>query len=135
MGPGRDMPLPETLADIAEVIGRENALRLSEGLPSTGRRPWRKMLYVPRALRDDHPLVELVGRKAAHALSATHTNMIIEVPVCQEIQRAYRDHVIAYLREQGLSLSEISRLVGASPGVVASAPEASASGSVQNDRE
>lgn len=120
MGPGRDMPLPDTLEDVAEVIGRENALRLSEGLPSTGQRPWRKMLYVPRRMRSDHPVMQLIGKDAAEALSQSHTNMIIEIPVCQEIQRAYRDHVIAYLRQQGLSRTDVARLAGVSIGLVVS---------------
>ena len=112
MGPGGDLELPETLADIAEVIGRENALRLAEGLPNNARRPWQKFLYVPQAMRPDHPLVGLIGWDAAQALSHSHANMIIEVPVCQAIQRAYRDHIIAYLVEQGLPIDHVAAMMG-----------------------
>ncbi len=112
MGAGRHLPLPETLEDIAEVIGRELALRLSEALPTAGARAWRKMVYVPQVMRPDHPLVQILGPEAAERLRRSHTNMILEVPVCANIRRAYRKHVIRQLRGEGYSAATIARMVG-----------------------
>lgn len=108
MGPGAHLPLPDTLEDIAEVIGREHALRLSEGLPSTGSRPWRKMVYVPQSMKPGHPLVRLLGAEKAKALQQTHTNIILEVPVCADILRAYKAHVIRTLARNGMPASEVA---------------------------
>lgn len=130
MGPGRDMPLPETLEDIAEVIGREHALRLAEGLPTTGNRPWRKMVYVPQNMKPDHPIVRLLGAEKAAALQRSHTNMILEVPVCADILRAYRAHVIRALSGEGMPDREVAAQAGVDIAtvrdVLANAPEAAA---------
>ena len=44
MGAGLAIPLPDTLQDIADTIGREAAVKLSEGLlrQRTGSRSWRR---------------------------------------------------------------------------------------------
>ena len=110
MGPGRRIRLPETLRDIAEVIGREAAVRLAEGMrpiteegkpASTGSRPRRLMIYVPRRLTPDHPLVGLLGWTIALKLQRSHTNLIIEIPLCADLMRAYRDHCIAEMARGG----------------------------------
>lgn len=104
MGPGRRIRLPDALRDIAEVIGREAAVRLAEGMrpinddgrpAATGSRPRRRMIYVPRRLMPDHPLVGLLGWQTALKLQRTHTNMILEIPLCDDLMRGYRDHCIA----------------------------------------
>lgn len=118
MGAGRNIRLPETLRDIAEVIGREAAVRLAErsrpitdaGTPAaTGSRPRRRVIYVPRRLTPDHPLVDLLGWHTALKLQRTHTNMIIEIPLCAELLRAYRDHCIAEMARCGETVGEVAR--------------------------
>lgn len=120
MGPGRRIRLPETLRDIAEVIGREAAVRLAEGMrpieddgapASTGARPWRKMIYVPRRLTPEHPLVGLLGWQTALKLQRSHTNMILEIPFCADLVRAYRDHIIAEMARGGFAEAEIASWV------------------------
>ncbi|AZB63877.1 hypothetical protein EBL87_09060 [Cereibacter sphaeroides] len=127
MGPGAHLPLPDTLQDVAEVIGREAALRLAEGLPQCGSRSWRRMVYVPQKMKEGHPLVRLIGRERAEELRRSHTNMILEVPVCVEIRAAYREHVIRRLKAAEMPEQEIARMVGvdvaAVRAVAAAAPE------------
>lgn len=111
MAEGQCMPLPQTLDDIADVIGREGALMLAEAYLSrqTGNRSWRAQIYIPqRALDDAHPLVQILGRQRAEQLQETHTNMIIEIPRCAEIQRAYRDHVATVMLQAGQTPEEIA---------------------------
>ncbi|WP_420023751.1 hypothetical protein ACN9JG_06225 [Cereibacter azotoformans] len=139
MGPGRHLPLPETLQDVAEVIGREGALRLSEGLPQCGSRSWRRMVYVPQKMKPDHPLVRLLGRERAEELRQSHTNMILEVPVCVEIRAAYREHIIARLKAAEMPDQQIAQMVGVDVSTVrlvaAPAPEEGGRLAAQSGRE
>lgn len=109
MGPGRNLPLPSTLQDIAETIGREAAVRLSEGLlrQRTGARSWRRQIYIPQRLADDHPTVLILGRALAEELQETHVNCILEIPRCAGIQAAYREHVARQMLEAGETPDEL----------------------------
>jgi hypothetical protein len=65
--------LPESVQEIADVIGREQALRLIEGLPkyrsgSPGKQCTKVMLYVPKRLKPGHLLIELIGQEGAERL-------------------------------------------------------------------
>lgn len=130
MGAGRRIRLPATLEDIAEEIGREMAVRLAEALRpvdstgqpvSTGARPWRRMIYVPRRMGPDHPLVRILGWEIANRLQRSHTNMILEVPFCAELDRAYRAQVIGRLHADGYEVAEIADWVQMHPRSVAAA--------------
>lgn len=101
---GKQMPLPETLEDIADSIGREPALMLAEAMlnRTTGNRSWRSQIYIPqRAMADAHQLVQILGRALAEQLQETHANLIVEVPRCAEIQAAYREHVARQMLADG----------------------------------
>ena len=103
------MPLPSTLQDIADTIGREAALRLSEGLlrQRTGARAWRRQIYIPQRLADDHPTVLILGRALAEELQETHVNCILEIPRCADIQAAYREHVARIMLAAGETPDEV----------------------------
>lgn len=127
-GAGADIPLPGTLEDIAEVIGRGLAVRLAEALrpvgedgrpEATGSRPWRRMIYVPRRMKPDHPLISILGWDAARALQRSHTSMILEVPYCIELERAYRRHVMRAMADAGHSVDHIAAWVSVHPRTVA----------------
>ncbi|KAE9627950.1 hypothetical protein [Parasedimentitalea maritima] len=109
---GRKVPLPETVAEIAEVIGRENAVRLVEGTRATGSRKWRRHLYVPGEMHEEHRITKMVGLEAAVRLSHSHTNCIIELPSCFALRKAYMaDHALR-LSDAGATLSEIASEMG-----------------------
>ena len=55
--------LPETLAEIAEVIGVEAALRIGQLKGGAD-------CYIPAGVTDDHWLTKLIGREAAQKLCA-----------------------------------------------------------------
>lgn len=106
---GKRIDLPQTLDEIAEVIGREGALKLAEGLlrQRTGSRP-RRQLYVPsRAMAPDHPLVAILGRPLAEALQERFANCIVEVPKMGELQLAYRRHVARQMLAAGEAEEDI----------------------------
>ncbi|UWQ47292.1 hypothetical protein [Leisingera aquaemixtae] len=109
---GRNVPLPDTVAEIAEVIGRGNAVRLVEGTRATGSRKWRRQLYVPGEMHDDHRIARMIGREAADLLSHSHASCIIELSSCHALRKAYMaDHALG-LWDAGASLTEISREMG-----------------------
>ncbi|MFY0309650.1 hypothetical protein ACFMBG_07105 [Leisingera sp. D0M16] len=109
---GRNVPLPETVAEIAEVIGRGNAVRLVEGTRAKGSRKWRRQLYVPGEMHVEHRIAKMIGREAADLLSHSHANCIIELPSCFALRKAYMaDHALL-LWDTGASLDEIAREMG-----------------------
>ncbi|TLP67104.1 hypothetical protein FEE96_07085 [Parasedimentitalea maritima] len=109
---GQNVPLPDTVAEIAEVIGRGNAVRLVEGTRATGKRKWRRQLYVPGDMHDEHRIAKMIGLEAAAQLSHSHANCIIELPSCFALRKAYMaDHALR-LADSGAVLSEIAREMG-----------------------
>lgn len=60
---GRFADLPDSVQELAQIIGRDRALALVANLPKTtdhrgGERP---MLYVPKRVTSDHPLVRALN--------------------------------------------------------------------------
>ena len=108
------MELPESVQEIADVIGREQALYLIGQLPQSGRRSWRVSLWVPKRLRPDHPLVSLVGWEDAQALSRALGGSILQPSNCRHVYRRYRNKTICRLARDGLEHREIGELVGLS---------------------
>lgn len=130
MGEGRDIPLPATLDDIAQVIGRELAVTLAEtvrpvtadGQPrASGKRPWRRYIYIPRRMALDHPLVRILGWEAANKLQRSHTNMILEIPYCADLDREWRRAVIRRMWQSGHELAEIADWMQMHPRSIAAA--------------
>ena len=66
--------LPESVQEIADVIGTEAALRLVCQLPEcyrdAGKKSRKVILYVPKRLPLDHQLVEILGFPTAQKLVA-----------------------------------------------------------------
>ena len=100
------MKLPRTAQEIADVIGREAALRLI-GQAHRYRPPSRGAefvtIYVPRDLRPDHPLVRVLGIGPAKALVEAFGGMILMPGNCAHLYRAHRDRSLARLLSQGLA--------------------------------
>lgn len=108
-------PLPESVAEIAEVIGRDQALRLIGSLPQSGSRAWRVCVYIPKRLPEvDHPLVRILGWNDANKLVRAFSGMILQPSNCRFIARAARDRRIREMAADGLSVGEIAQGVNLS---------------------
>ncbi|KIC15015.1 hypothetical protein [Leisingera sp. ANG-Vp] len=119
-GRGHRVPLPESVEEIAEVIGRENAVRLVEGTRPRGRRRWRRQLYVPAEMPEGHRIATLIGLEDATKLSFSHANCILELPSCHGLRKAYLADYVMRLQDQGADEAEIAREIGVEKKTVAS---------------
>lgn len=110
--------LPDSVAEIAQVIGRERALFLVGQLPPCGSRPWRVAVYVPRRMRPDHILVAILGWRDAERMAWAFGGEILQPAICATLERGWRNREIWRLRDEGLESGEIADRVGASSDVV-----------------
>jgi hypothetical protein len=111
-GRGQRVPLPESVEEIAEVIGRGNAVRLVEGTRASGTRRWRRFLYVPAEMNEDHRIASMIGFGEATRLSFSHGNCIVELPNCHGLRKAYLASHTLQLTDSGASQAEIARELG-----------------------
>lgn len=105
--------LPASVQEIANVIGRERALFLIGKLPRFHRDchpSGQPMLYIPKTLRADHPLVELMGFQDAHKLVKAFGGEILQPASCQDVYRTFRDKSIIALLMAGLRPRTIADL-------------------------
>lgn len=92
--------LPQSVQEVADVIGRERALYLVGRLPRTvqtkrdGRTRHRIFLYVPKRLPVDHQLVKLVGWPDAAALVREFGGMILNLESCHQMAREFRNKAL-----------------------------------------
>lgn len=101
--------LPRSVQEIADVIGREQALRLIGSLPPSGSRSWRVCLYVPKTLTSpDHRLVKVLGWGDAQKLVEEFAGMILQPSNCRQIARRIRNARIQEMKYQGVTLVEIA---------------------------
>lgn len=113
------MRLPNSVQEIADVIGRERALYLIGQLPrcvagAPGKQSSRVILYVPTVQRlpADHELVRILGWNDAVKLCRAFGGEILQPANCAEIYRRYRDEQIARMSSEGASTAYISATVG-----------------------
>jgi hypothetical protein len=118
VSPSCPVPLHPSAQEIADVIGRERTLFLIGSLPRSGSRPWRRVLYIPKKMRADHPLVRLMGWHDAEKLRRWFGGEILQPSNCGHVARAWRDRVIHALARAGLSSAEIAERVEAAQDVV-----------------
>lgn len=103
--------LPESVQEIAEVIGREKALRLIGAVGKSGSRSWRVCFYVPKKLRENHPFIEIIGKEAAEKLCLEFSGMILQPSNCNFIYRNYRNKQIRHYAQQGISHAQIAHML------------------------
>lgn len=103
--------LPESIAEIAEVIGREKALEFIDKLPAAGRRPWRVCVYVPKRLPADHQLVRMLGWHDARRLCCAFSGMILQPSNGRFLYREYRNRQIIRMSALGMPVREIAEAV------------------------
>ena len=87
--------LPESVQEIAEVIGREKALEFIGRLPTSGSRAWRVCVYIPKRLPADHKLVEMLGWHDAKRLVDAFSGMILQPSNCRFLHRQHRNRAFA----------------------------------------
>lgn len=99
--------LPETLCDIAELIGTSAALKLVEHYGGVG------ALYIPRTIEPDHHLARNIGIEAARKL-ATHygSDYLRSIPRCTRRLRSLRNAEIRARRKAGESPAVLARAYG-----------------------
>lgn len=102
--------LPQSAQEIANVIGREQALRLIGQLPRCGRRPWRRVLYVPARLTPDHWLVTAIGYPDAAKLVREFRGIILQPSTCAHLAREHRNRAIHAAAAQGATQAELAIL-------------------------
>jgi hypothetical protein len=110
----RDMRLPESVQEIADVIGEDKALELIGKLPACGRRSWRVVLYVPKRLKPDHKLVQLIGWLHAEKLVRHFGGEILQPSNCRCLVRAKRNDRIRDLSANDNTPQQIADQVGLS---------------------
>lgn len=106
------MQLPGVAQEIADVIGRDVALRLIGQLPRSGSRKWRVNLYVPKRVYPDHQLVRAIGWQAANALCKEFGGMILQPSNCSFLHREFRNREVRRMHGEGATLAQIADAVG-----------------------
>lgn len=105
------------MAEIAEVIGVREALELIGKLPrciprsGTGQGV-RVMLYVPRTLRADHPLVRMIGWHPAKKLVHAFGGEVLKPASCYELYKRFRDRSIVELAMAGMRHEDLAEVMG-----------------------
>lgn len=104
-------PLPESVAEIAEVLGREKALSFIGQLPTSGTRAWRVCVYIPKRLPLDHKLVDMLGWHDATRLCEAFSGMILQPSNCRFLHRHHRNREIRRMDAEGMPVTDIADVV------------------------
>lgn len=115
------MRLPSSVQEIADVIGRDRALFLVGQLPRcyktrqhSKQAGWHVILYVPKVIKPDHQLVQILGWADATKLVAGFGGEILHPANCTEVYRAFRDKTALAMIEGGKTPVEVAELLGVS---------------------
>ena len=111
--------LPESVKEIAEVIGREDTLRLIGQLPTCyagkeGHKSNRVIMYVPKRLPPDHKLVEILGFNTAMKLVRHFGGEILQPANCRALYSRFRDEAILRMLDAGARPGMVADLLGVS---------------------
>lgn len=117
LAPAQMLELPNSAQEIADVIGRAQALRLIGGLPRfvsrDSRYPNAKrqevILYVPKQMHAGHRLAQIIGLEDACKLSEAFGGEILKPATCQHIIRDYWRRSIPVLAASGMAVNEIAQ--------------------------
>jgi hypothetical protein len=118
-GEGNNYDLPNTVREVAEVLGRRRALELVGMLvpatdvdsPSIGKRGISACLYVPKTLDGVHgtsKLVELLGREDAQKLVDEFAGIALFLRPCNGLVRRGRDAAIRQMVAEGWSTHAVA---------------------------
>lgn len=116
-------PLPRSVQEIADVIGRDRALYLVGQLPRyevkdrrQASRSSRLFLYVPTLSRltFEHDLVRMMGWRDAEKLARHFGGELLHPAPCSEFYRSFRDRSILALLSDGMTVDDVARVIGVS---------------------
>lgn len=99
---------PQSVSEIAEVIGVEKTVELIASFPPCGSRPWRVAFYVPKHMPLDHHLVRVLGYRLATRLSWHFGGEILQPSNCRFLDRQHRNRHIWRLHREGFRRREIA---------------------------
>lgn len=106
------MRLPASVQEIADVIGTERALFLIGQLPRCyTRKSCHVIMYVPKSLKPDHPLVATLGWHDAKRLVDVFGGEILQPASCADIYRQFRDRSILRMLDEGMKATAIAELM------------------------
>lgn len=121
------LSLPQSVQEIADVIGRERALFLVGQLPVCfvqdkryksrpgSRGTARVILYVPKRLKPDHPLVAILGWQDAQRMVDAFGGEILCPPTLRElIYRPWRDAALCSMARGGMQPAVLAQWFGLS---------------------
>lgn len=115
------MRLPDSVQDIADVIGRDQALWLIGQLPTSyagskkaNKQSTRRVLYVPKRLMPKDRLVRLLGWQDACKMAQAFSGMLMQPANCAEVYRPHRDANIARLVHDGMAVKMVAEWFGLS---------------------
>lgn len=117
-----DFLLPQTVRDVAEVIGRRQAFILAGAVcpPATAERRSDRgrsgCIYVPIALTTgrNERLVEILGHDDAKRIVDAFGGMILHFPCCEAFARYYRDRAIQRMAADGWNRKAVAWMFGVS---------------------
>jgi len=103
--------LPISIAEIAEVIGREKALFLIGQLPRSPSRSWRVNLYIPKRMPLDHWLIKLLGFPDAEKMRREFGGIILQPSNCGHVYRLFRNKEVRRMADAGIPVHQIADAV------------------------
>lgn len=112
-------PLPASVQEIADVIGREKALELVGKLPrlrppSRTKGECQVCVYIPEVLPIDHKLIALIGKPAAERLVERFGGEVLHLATCRRLIDAHRNQAVRRMRAEGWSLATVAWSFGLS---------------------
>ena len=110
------MKLPESVKEIADVIGNDAALDLIDKLPryyggADGKKSNRVILYVPKKLDPTHRLVAILGWQSAAKLVDAFGGEILAPANCRGVKAEQRNQEIRRLYREGVTRSDLARML------------------------
>lgn len=113
-------PLPLSVQEIAEVIGRDDALYLVGQLPrykTPSRGGTEIAINVPRIdrLKPDHRLSQILGYPLAKKLSVHFGGQLLKAANCNGLVKGFRNREIIRLWESGSTILEIAEIFNMTP--------------------
>lgn len=111
MPPEHCLNLPQSVKEIAEVIGEQKALAFIGQLPTSGTRSWRKCTYIPKQLTADHVLVRQLGWHDAARMVDAFAGMILQPSNLNYVYRQYRNREIMRMSAEGMPVTDIADIV------------------------
>ncbi len=96
---------PESLIEIAEIIGKGAALQLANEFGGTEE-------YIPKTINKDHKISKCIGHDAAQILAAWAGGWRLEIPRALSVNNGIRNTEILQAVEDGQSKKSLARKYG-----------------------